>query len=70
LNSYIIFCNRNRADVKKQVSESKDIVSELAKRWNNLDDELKKEYQLLATLDKKRYDDECEKYKADSENSD
>jgi hypothetical protein len=57
LSAYIIFCKDVREPVKADHPElnNKQIMSEMANRWKNVDADVKKKYEQLASEDKERY---------------
>lgn len=57
LSAYIIFCKDVRESVKTDHPElnNKQIMSEMANRWKNVDADGKKKYDQLASEDKERY---------------
>ncbi|KAL3916329.1 MAG: hypothetical protein SGILL_005227, partial [Bacillariaceae sp.] len=57
-SSYIFFCNAKRAAVSETVSGLGEISKELARRWADLDDSSKKEFDEMAAADKERYQTE------------
>lgn len=77
-SSYIFFTEELRPKLQKKFP--KDTIGDLSKRlgklWTNLKDNDKTKYEKLASKDKKRYNDELNKYKnldisdSDSDNSD
>jgi hypothetical protein len=54
LSAYIIFCKDIRDSVKTDLN-NKQIMSEMANKWKNIDADTKKKYEQLASEDKKRY---------------
>jgi hypothetical protein len=62
LSAYILFCNANRDDIKKENPEMKfvDITRELGSRWNNLSAKDKQVYTDLHDKDVERYQKEIE----------
>ena len=70
-NAYILFCADNRDQVKEENSEMKatEIISELARRWKEADEDVKGEYQEKAAEDKKRYKEEMSDYVPSDEES-
>ena len=60
LTSYIFFCKEKRAFLKEKQPNlsTKDITSELGKKWKALSDEQKTPYTKLADEDKARYESE------------
>ena len=63
-NAYIFFCAEKREQVKEENSEmnAKEIVSELARLWQEADEDVKAEYQEKAAQDKQRYQEEMAGY--------
>ena len=57
-SAYIFFCEEQRQVIKSENPEmkAKEIMSELGKRWKELDD--KEKYKELAEKDKERYEEE------------
>ena len=70
-NAYILFCADNRDQVKEENSEMKatEIISELARRWKEADEDVKADYQEKAADDKKRYNSEMSDYVPSDEES-
>jgi Icc-related predicted phosphoesterase len=67
-SGYMLYCEKHRVEVKKSLPEGAafaDIIKEMAKNWNAIDEEGKKEYVNLAEDDKKRYARELDEYKAE-----
>lgn len=65
-SSYLCFCEKNRAEVKKQLGDSANfasVVKKLASNWKEVSD--KSEFERLADLDKERYTSALEAYKAE-----
>jgi len=64
--AYILFCQEERPKVKEEFpdKDSKDVIRELAKRWNDVkeDEKLLNHYSSLAEADKKRAFKEKEEY--------
>ena len=64
--SYIFFCMEERPKIKKENPDidSKDVIRELAKRWNKVkdDEELLKHYSSMADADRKRASEEKKEY--------
>jgi len=64
--AYILFCQEERPKVKEEFpdKDSKDVIRELAKRWNDVkeDKKLLNHYSSLAEADKKRAFKEKEEY--------
>lgn len=60
LTAYIFFCKEHRQILKDEDPDmsTKDITSELGKRWKALSDKDKKPFVKLAEKDKERYQDE------------
>jgi hypothetical protein len=60
LTSYIFFCKDQRAILKEEDSNlsTKDVTSELGKRWKLLSEKDRKPYDKLAAKDKARYEKE------------
>lgn len=60
LNGYMMFLNDQREPVKKlnPTLTNKELISELGKLWNALDDDGKKKYKDFAAKDKERYEKE------------
>ena len=63
-NAYIFFCADNREQVKEENPEMKstEIVSELARLWQEVDEDMKAKYQQKASEDKQRYQEEMSDY--------
>jgi hypothetical protein len=63
-NSYILFCSDTRAEIKEANPNmtSKEIISELGRRWRELSLEEKQPYIDSSAVDKQRYVDETAKY--------
>ena len=70
-NAYIFFCSEKREQVKEENSEmsAKEIISELARLWQEADEDVKAEYQEKAAQDKQRYQEEMADYVPASTNS-
>jgi len=66
-SAYIFFCAAERPKVKEEHSEmdSKEVTSELGKRWKALDDDDKEEYNEQAAEAKEKYLKEKEAWDAD-----
>ena len=62
LTGYIYFCNEFRSVVKEENNNltTKEITSELGKRWRDLSEKDRKPYEKLAEKDKDRYEKEKE----------
>lgn len=60
MNGYMMFVNDQRETVKKANPNltNKELVSELGKLWNALDEDGKKKYKDSAAKDKERYEKE------------
>ena len=60
LTAYIFFCKEQRVLIKEENTElsTKEMTSELGKRWSNLSDKDRKPYIKLAENDKARYEKE------------
>jgi high mobility group protein B2 len=60
LTSYIFFCKEQRSLLKEEDSnlETKEITSELGKRWRELSEKDRKPFEKLAAKDKDRYEKE------------
>ena len=63
-NAYILFCAENREQVKEENSEMnpKELISELARLWKEVDEDIKAKYQQKAAEDKQRYKEEMDDY--------
>lgn len=59
-SAYIFFCNANRAEVSTEFATLGEVSKELGRRWNNLDDDAKAQYETMANDDKLRYNREKE----------
>ena len=57
LSGYIIFCKDVRETVKAEnpALNNKQIMTEMGARWKNADENTKKKYEELASVDKERY---------------
>jgi hypothetical protein len=62
LSSYIFFCKENRSLVKEENPDlsTKELTSELGKKWREMEEEDRVPYKKLAELDKIRYESEKE----------
>ena len=71
LTGYIYFCNEFRSILKEENNNltTKEITSELGKRWRELSEKDRKPYEKLAEKDKDRYEKEKESW-VDMENDD
>jgi len=67
-SAYIFFCSAMRAIVKEDMGDAKatEVTKELGKRWRELDEDDKVQYQDLADKDKERYAEEMEVYSSSS----
>ena len=63
-SAYMLWCEDNRAAVEKDHPSFKltDVAKYLGKRWNTEPDDVKRDYQRRAQLDKERYARENEEY--------
>jgi len=70
--AYIFFCSEHRKAVKEQNPNmsSKEITSELAKMWGDIDEDTKAKYTAMYQADKARYDAEKAEKSSASEASD
>ena len=68
-SSYMFYCNTsNRDRIKKDnpTANAKEIISLLAKEWNELNEEVKQQYVKLYDEDKKRHVEEMTEYNSNS----
>jgi DNA topoisomerase-1 len=66
-SAYIFFCNANRASVSRKFSTLGEVSKELARRWADLDDSSRREFEEAAAVDKERYQNEMKQSLQSSE---
>lgn len=66
-SGYMIFCDQNRADVRKTLKDASftETIKAVAQKWNALSDEEKNKYLALAEEDRTRYTRELETYNSE-----
>jgi DNA topoisomerase I len=65
-SSYIFFCNEKRAEVSKSLTSLVEVSKELARRWADLDDVSRRDYEDMASADTERYQKDMASYSGDN----
>ncbi|EJU01921.1 HMG-box [Dacryopinax primogenitus] len=60
---YIIFCQDNREEAKKEAENTREIMRILADMWKNLSEQDKEPYKAKSQKDKTRFEREMKAYK-------
>lgn len=70
-SAYIFFCITKRSEIKSENEDlsSPNLMKKIGEIWSSMDDDDKEEYNNMAKKDKKRYQEEIEKYESSSDSN-